>query len=72
MLEGLQPINEKRSCRVRTLLNELDEKDAQILADAIKDAQKWSTTGLSTALAARGLSLSKDSIAKHRKGNCTC
>lgn len=72
MLEGLEPTNDKRPCRVRTLLNELDEKDEQILAAAIKDANKWSTTGLSSALSSRGLSLSKDSIAKHRKGNCSC
>ena len=72
MLEGLQPISDKRSCRVRTLLNELDEKDAQILADAIKDENRWSASGLSSALSSRRLSLSKDSIAKHRKGNCSC
>lgn len=72
MLEDLQPLSDKRSCRVRTLTTELNEKDAQILLDAVADDIKWSVNGLSAALASRGISLSKDAIIKHRRQRCSC
>lgn len=66
MLEGLEPPKTKNRSRIDELLTELDTKDQKILLEAL-DNLNWSADGLSTALKARGLSLSASSILRYRK-----
>lgn len=72
MLEGLSPSKIEWPCRVRTLLAELDEKDAAILSAAILDWELWAASTLSKELKKRGIVLSDNAITRHRKGYCSC
>jgi len=71
MLEGLQLPTRQFSCAVRTLYSTLDSKDATILKDAVNNPD-WKPKTLSRALRERGIVISDDSIARHRKGQCSC
>ena len=72
ILDNLQPTNRSYSCRLRTILNELETTDQQILEAAIQDVANWSASALSKALTARGIKIADTSISKHRDGNCSC
>lgn len=72
MLEGLEPVKQKFSCKVKTLSEELEKKDAEILMAAIADFRKWSAKGLQTALKARGVVLADTVITRHRQKLCRC
>lgn len=72
ILDDLQPPNRTHTCKVRTLLAELDKSDAKVLADALGDEKTWTVNGLNKALASRGIGLSCDAISRHRKGVCNC
>lgn len=71
MLEGLTPPVRKFSCAVRTLTDTLDAKDSVIFVEAVKSPE-WLPKSLSRALRERGIVISDDSIARHRKGLCSC
>lgn len=71
LLDGLQPPKKIYPCKVRSILENLEEKDAQILLDAINSSD-WEVVALSNALRGRGLDLSTTPIAKHRKKLCSC
>lgn len=72
MLENLEPEKPVRNCKVRTILEQLDEADANILRSAIADRNKWRDYPLSKALEGRGVFMSPNSITKHRNGACSC
>lgn len=72
MLEGLEPPKVNFTCRVKTVLEELDKKDAQILVAALADVRKWPAKTLQKALKERGLSLADTIISKHRQQLCRC
>lgn len=72
MLEGLEPTNNTRTCRIGQILSELDASDKQILNDALADTARWSANGLMNALRARGIQVSVHPILNHRKGICRC
>lgn len=72
MLENLEPNKSVRNCKIRTILSELDEADAKILEDALADTAKWGDYVLSKALEARGIHVSPNPIAHHRKNGCSC
>lgn len=72
LLDGLEPHKKERPCRVRTLLAELDTKDAATLTSALKSPDLWQARTLSMALKQRGVLLSDNAIANHRKGACSC
>ena len=71
MLEGLSLPTRKFSCAVRTLFETLEPKDVTILKDAVANFD-WKPKTLSRALRDRGIVISDDSIARHRKGQCSC
>lgn len=71
MLEGLAPKVKIWPCAVRSLLESLDKKDAEILSAAVMDPN-WSYQGLETALAERGLTLGAGNIKRHRAKGCSC
>ena len=72
ILDGLQPHQKSRPCRVRTLMAELDKKDAATLDTALKSPDLWPAKTLSNALKIRGVLLSDNGISNHRKGACSC
>lgn len=71
MLEGLAIPSRKFSCAVRTMIETLEPKDVSIFEAAINNLD-WRPKTLSRALRDRGLIISDDSIARHRKGQCSC
>ena len=72
MLEGLEPEKQKFTCKVKTLSEDLEKKDAEIFLAAIADSRKWSAKGLQKALKARGVVLADTVITKHRQKLCRC
>jgi hypothetical protein len=72
LLDGLEPHKKTRPCRVRTVLAELDKKDAEILLTALKSPDLWPAKSLSNALKIRGILLSDNGVSNHRKGACSC
>jgi hypothetical protein len=72
MLENLEPNKPIRNCKIRTILEQLDETDGNILRDALGDRKKWQDYPLSKALENRGVHVSPNSITKHRAGACSC
>lgn len=72
LLQGLTPKKSIPNCRVRTVLQELEPEDSNILKDAVNNAIDWSVNGLETALSERGVKLSGKSITLHRTGRCSC
>jgi hypothetical protein len=72
MLENLQPPDSSRSCRIGSILADLDKNDKTILSDALNDPVRWSSHGLMIALKERGISVSIHPILNHRRGICKC
>jgi hypothetical protein len=71
LLEGLTPEKPLEPCRAISAALELDAEDARILLDAYED-ERWSPTGLSNALRARGITLAADTIRLHKRKECRC
>ncbi len=59
------------TCRVRSLANELEDKDRTIFLEALANPQ-WKAETLSKALSQKGLSIAGSGITRHRKGQCSC
>jgi hypothetical protein len=73
MLEGLTPPNlNKRSCKVGTILEGLNEADRKILSDAVADSVHWPVKTLSKALSEKGVMISDSPLYNHRSKNCAC
>jgi hypothetical protein len=71
LLKGLTPPSHIRKCFVAEKAAKLDKEDAKILFEAIADLA-WGLQPLSTALAERGVELSRSTLERHRKGRCSC
>jgi hypothetical protein len=72
MLEGLRPIRKELSCKVRTILAQLEESDAKLLEQYLADLDTWPSNSLSKALKTRDLLISSNTLQKHRVGDCSC
>jgi hypothetical protein len=72
MLEDLEPPVRQFSCRVRTVSESLDAKDAKILEQALISPDVWASRTLSIELKKRGLLVSDNAIGNHRKKSCAC
>ena len=59
-------------CKVRTILEQLDENDRGILVKALADDDAWSGNALGRALSQRGLVITEKPIRKHRNRECSC
>jgi hypothetical protein len=68
----MTPPVKKTACKVRTVLENLEPKDAEILAAALADQHLWPARTLQIALSQRKLIVSDVSIGRHRKGQCSC
>jgi hypothetical protein len=71
MLEDLVKPTRVHNCRVRSILETLDAKDAAILLDAVMN-HDWPYSTLENALRDKGISLSQGAIRKHRTKACSC
>jgi len=71
MLENLQLPAKQYSCRVKTVLSELDSKDQKILADAVMSPE-WPIGTLENSLRKLEIMLSYSSIKRHRTNGCSC
>lgn len=71
MLEDLVP-KPANSCKVRTIADELDEKDRKIFTEAINNTEAWLAKTLAKELTKRGLKIVGETIQKHRRGECSC
>lgn len=73
MLENLTPPpNNLRTCKVKTIMDQLDPADRGHLANYLGEMEQWSSNALSKALNARGIYVSSNTIHKHRTGGCSC
>lgn len=72
LLSGLTPPVKQTSCKVRTLLENLESVDAKILEQALADSVTWPARTLQVALSERKIIVSDISIGRHRKGQCSC
>lgn len=72
MLENLKPPVQKRTCKVRTILETLEPADQEILEAAIMDSAKWKIKTLSDELRNNGIELSERPISNHRTKACSC
>lgn len=72
MLEDLRPASKVPACGVRSVLAELDTKDAELLRGYLADIQTWASESLSNALRTKNILLSGKLITRHRKGECSC
>jgi len=71
MLEDLVP-KPSSSCKVRNMADELEEKDRKIFIEAINNTEAWLSKTLAKELTKRGLKIVGETIAKHRRGECSC
>jgi IS30 family transposase len=60
----------KYKCRVAVLISSLDEKNAKALESAIKS--ELSPYVITRALRSEGLTLSENTIYRHRRDECQC
>jgi hypothetical protein len=72
LLDGMQPAHLVSVCKVTLIVNSLDDNDAKILVEALNDLQKWTSHSLSNALNARGLTVTRETLATHRRRACRC
>jgi hypothetical protein len=72
MLENLQPPSKKWPCKVRAILEGLNELDAQILEAAVMDSAKWKIKTLSDELRTVGIVISEKPLSTHRARLCSC
>ena len=71
LLDNLAMPEKKPSCKVRTILETLDDGDKKILTEALNNTA-WKAFTLSDALFKQGIVLDGKLITRHRKGLCSC
>jgi hypothetical protein len=72
LLDGMQPSSQVAVCKVTLIVNSLEDNDAKILTEALNDLQKWSSHSLANALTTRGLIITRETLATHRRQACRC
>ena len=72
LLKDLAPEIKLYPCKVRTLIQSMTKEDAEILTNAINNAELWPARTLQNALQTRGVVLSDITIGRHRKNQCSC
>lgn len=66
-----KPSAKVTSCKIRTILDDLQPDDAKIFLDAVMD-QSWKVAHLTDELRKRGIEISAPTIRNHRIGACSC
>lgn len=72
MLENLEPTQKELSCKVRTIMSQLEEKDQELFQAYLADQHRWPSNTLAKALKTRDIHISPNTLLKHRLGNCSC
>jgi hypothetical protein len=72
MLENLVKEVPVRSCRIRTIRDELNKTDSALFVEYVNDSENWTSHTLAKALATRGLNIDPKAIQRHRLNHCTC
>jgi hypothetical protein len=72
MLENLKPPARKHPCKVKSVMDELNELDAQILEAAVLDSAKWKIKTLADELRSVGIVISERPLTTHRARLCSC
>lgn len=72
MLEDLTPPVKIRPCKIRAILESLEDDDQDILMGALLDTMTWKDHVLAEELTRRGLHVSPNSMRKHRARQCSC
>jgi hypothetical protein len=73
MLEGLTPPPKTTpQCKLGGLRDELDKTDQKILDDALANIEDWPTEVLVRELRKHGLTIGRETVRAHRKGDCAC
>lgn len=76
MLENL--LQERRgslgpgTCKIRTIIRNLEPADADILSTALADVNKYSTHGIFQTLREAGIDVGYATLDRHRKNLCAC
>jgi len=71
MLEGLKRPDIIRPCKVRSILDSLNDRDQEILMEALLDPE-WKSHTLAVEMTKLGLTVSANSVHKHRQRSCSC
>ncbi len=72
MLENLVPPKREFACKVKTVADSLDAKDAEILLTAVEDSVQWKIKTLEKELRKLGLMISDTPLITHRNKACAC
>jgi hypothetical protein len=73
LLTGMEPkSHDSYTCKIKTIAENLDAEDAELLYKFLNDKDTWSSNGLSNSLRERGVLISIHTVIKHRKGLCAC
>jgi len=76
MLEHLEAVRRGNfgpgTCKVQTLLTELEPKDQDILLKVLADHNAYSTNGIFQGLRQAGVKIGYATLDRHRKGLCVC
>lgn len=71
MLEDLTPMPRDRRCKVTRIMDQLSEKDREILQATFSDPN-WNMSALSKALRSKGIIVVADTLRSHQRGACAC
>jgi hypothetical protein len=71
MLENLTPTTRQYPCKIRSILESLNEADFKTLVNAL-ESPLWNNSALTTALNERGLKVSRYSLDAHTGKRCSC
>lgn len=71
MLEGLKRPETIRPCKIRSILDGLNDRDQEILMEALLDPN-WKSHTLAIEMTKLGLTVSSNSVHKHRQRSCSC
>jgi phage terminase small subunit len=69
MLENLELVKSRRTCKVRTIMEKLDDKDIKLLKEYIAT---WNHYTLANALRQRGIIIDARQITTHTTHACSC
>jgi hypothetical protein len=71
LLSDLELPKRKWPCAVRSVSNSLEAEDKEILLAAVMNPE-WQYSSLERALAEKGVTLSQNTIKRHRLKGCSC
>ena len=69
----LDSLRGKTTCKVRQIIDTFSPEDQKTLNEALSGPEDEFPSGrMMTVLAELGISVTKDTIIKHRRGHCAC